>query len=266
MAGLLSLLKGRTSRLSAPLGDLAPLACTGRPVCIIGDLHGRLDLLERMQARIAAQPDAARARLIVVGDMIDRGPSSAGVLRMLFAQTRFDAARTVCLMGNHERMMLDFLANPTRHGPRWLAHGGADTLASFGISPWSRGTEADAAARMTGLAEGLRAALPEDMRAWLETLPLIWHEDRLAVTHAAADPGRAIDEQDAATLLWGHRAFLRQPRSDGIWVAHGHTIVGSARAEQGRIAVDTGAWRSGRLSAAWIDAQGVSFLDVSEPG
>lgn len=263
MAGLFSLLTGRIG--AGPAAGPAPLGPLDPPLCIIGDLHGRLDLLERMQARIAARPDAARARIVVVGDMIDRGPDSAGVLRMLFSQTRFDGARTVCLMGNHERMMLDFLEDPARHGPRWLAHGGADTLASFGLSPWARKAQSDAATQLTELAGALRAALPRGMLDWLTGLSAIWHEGRIAVAHAAADPARAIAAQEPESLLWGHRAFLRQPRRDGIWVAHGHTVVSTAHAAQGRIAVDTGAWRSGRLSAAWIGADGLSFLEVDHP-
>jgi serine/threonine protein phosphatase 1 len=102
------------------------------------------------------------------------------------------------------------------------------------------------------------------MLEWLETLPLIWQEDRLVVTHAALDPTRGPDAQKDHTLIWGHPAFLRTRRRDDIWVAHGHTIVETAEARDSRIAVDTGAWRSGRLTAAWLDETGLSFIEAIE--
>lgn len=256
MAGLLSFLRRRAT----PVRDFSALTRADRPLAIIGDLHGRLDLLTEMQALIAARD--RRALVVVVGDMTDRGPDSAGVLRALHAQSTATPDDLVCLMGNHERMLLDFLADPARHGPRWLSHGGTETLASFGLSPWTQSSAADPKARLAAQAADLRRAMGPALLTWLETLPLYWHEGALAITHAGADPTRAVDAQDPDALLWGHRAFLRQPRRDGIWVAHGHTIMRSATAEAGRIAVDTGAWRTNRLSAAWIDQNGLSFVTV----
>lgn len=256
MAGLLSFLRRRP----VPDPEFPPLTRPGRPLAIIGDLHGRSDLLDQMMTRIAARD--ARARVIVVGDMVDRGPDSAGVVRALFGHSTAAPGDVICLMGNHERMLLDFLTDPPRHGPRWLSHGGTETLASFGLSPWTRSSATDPNARLAALAADLRAAMGADLVTWLESLPLCWREEALAITHAGADPARALDAQDPATLLWGHRAFLRQPRRDGVWVAHGHTIVRAAGAEAGRIAVDTGAWRTDRLSAAWIDETGLSFITL----
>lgn len=239
------------------------LPCPALPICIIGDLHGRLDLMERMLDRIDARADAGRHRLIFVGDMIDRGPQSAAILRRLNDLHCAAPDRVICLMGNHERMMLDFLAAPVQTGPRWLANGGAETLVSFGISPWARrmgGTESG----LEGLATAFAAALPDKIAHWLASLPLLWREDALVVTHAGADPGCPIAEQTAQTLLWGHPAFLRASRRDNLWVAHGHTITAKAAARSGRIAVDTGAWRTGRLSAAWLDDSGLDFIEVSD--
>jgi serine/threonine protein phosphatase 1 len=160
-------------------------------------------------------------------------------------------------MGNHERMLLDFLDDPAGRGRRWLGAGGTETLASFGID---RVEGADAAARLEALAAALRAALPEGTEAWLRALPLLWQTGGLAVVHAAADPALPLADQPEAALLWGHRAFRRQNRADGIWVAHGHVVTRDPEAGAGRIAVDTGAWASGRLSAAWIAGGRVDFL------
>lgn len=261
-ATLTAVLPTRTGQTS---GQIAPLPCPDPPVCVIGDLHGRLDLLDRILDRIAAQitdsPGHADARLVFVGDMIDRGPDSAGVLARLRALQRSAPARIICLMGNHERMMLDFLADPARHGPRWIAAGGAETLTSFGLSPFARNHGTGA---WDLLAAELRRRLTPDVIDWLGTLPLLWRDGALVVTHAGADPDLPIDAQAPRRLLWGARHPERSPRADGLWVAHGHTITSVPHARAGRISVDTGAWRNGTLSAAWMDASGLLFFDVSD--
>ncbi len=238
----------------------APLPRPETPVCVIGDVHGRLDLLEELLARIALQPDHDLARLVFVGDLMDRGPDSAGVLARVHALHKATPDRVICLMGNHERMLLDFLADPVRHGPRWIANGGSETLTSFGLSPWAR-RQSDAA--LHDLAEALRAALTPARIDWLTTLPLIWQEGTLAVTHAGADPAVAINAQTPARMLWGPRRREARQRSDDIWVAQGHIIVKTAHAQDQRIWVDTGAWRSDRLSSAWVTPKGLSFINIS---
>jgi serine/threonine protein phosphatase 1 len=182
------------------------------------------------------------------------------VLARLFKLQREDPARIHCLMGNHERMLLDFLDDPLRHGPRWIAHGGSDTLISYGLSPFSRRQD-DAA--LQDLAEALHHAIGADMLDWLSALPLFWQEGTLAVTHAGADPALPLETQAAKRLLWGTRKREAPARQDKIWVVQGHTIVGCAHAESQRILVDTGAWRSGCLSAAWFGAKGLSFINIS---
>lgn len=229
------------------------------PVCIIGDLHGRMDLLTQMLAQIAEQPQADTARRIIVGDMIDRGPDSIAVLRHLHAQHRTSPDTTVCLMGNHERMMLDFLADPDRHGPRWIAAGGSETLASAGAAPWGR-------VPMTQLAAQLRTALGPDLLGWVQDLPLCWQAPGIGATHAGADPALDLAQQPATRLLWGARGTVEHARTDGMWIAQGHDIVPRARLTKGRIMVDTGAWRSGLLSAVWIDKTGPCMMQAQMPG
>lgn len=226
-----------------------------RPVCIVGDIHGRADLLDRMLALIAAEPGAGQVRLIFAGDYIDRGPESAKVLLTLHNLAA--SGRAICLMGNHERMMLDAIDQPEVAGQRWLLNGGDATLASLGANGRLPGeSEAE---RMAALAIRIRAGLPPGMETWLRALPLYWQGHGLAVVHAGADPMLPIEAQAEASLLWGHRRF-GQPRPDGLWIAHGHVVVAEPKAEAGRIALDTGAWASGRLTAAWIEAGQVRFL------
>ena len=228
-----------------------------RPVWAVGDIHGRLDALKALLGRLAdgfaAAPDGA---LVFLGDYVDRGPDAAAVLRRLQAMAAGDApVETICLMGNHERMMLDAMDAPEARGPTWLRGGGAATCASFGTS--------DPA--------GLRAALPRGLEDWLRGLPRMWQDGDLVCVHAALDPHGSLRAQDEDALIWGHPAFGRVRRRDGLWVAHGHTIVDAPRARAGRISVDTGAWRTGRLTAAHIppgleDAEGIAFTTTDPVG
>lgn len=223
-----------------------PLA-PDQPLAIIGDIHGCAGLLDGLLARVAIENPGAKP--VFVGDMIDRGPDSQGVLARIRA---LDGA--VVILGNHEEMMLRFLDEPEDAGPAWLRHGGIQTLESFGITD----PAADADTR-----DALRRAFPPGLEAWLRALPCVWRSGNVMVVHAGADPRRPIADQNPRDLLWGHPGFGRFPRRDGLWVAHGHTIVPKPRQRNGVISVDTGAWQGGGLSAALISAQGVRFLTVS---
>lgn len=223
------------------------------PVCVVGDVHGRDDLLRRLLAQI----DRTATRIVFVGDYVDRGPDSAAVLARLQSMCQADPQQIFCLMGNHERMMIDFLDDPGTHGPRWLRSGGTETLASFHIDRVRGRTEAD---RLGAIAAALRTALPPGQELWLRSLPMIWQEGALAVVHAAADPTISLNAQTELSLLWGHPDFRKTPRTDGIWVVHGHVIVEQPTARQGRIAIDTGAWRTGRLSAVLLADGKADFL------
>jgi serine/threonine protein phosphatase 1 len=239
---------------------LAPLPQPDPPVCVVGDVHGCAALLDRLLEQIAArdgsqQAGSGRARLILAGDMIDRGPDSAAVLARV--QALYQAGRAVALMGNHERLMLDFLDAPARSGPLWRGNGGDATLLSLGVNP-HRSTDPDT------LAAALRAALPPGTEGWLRALPLTWREDGLAVSHAGADPALPFEDQDDRALLWGHRDFRRKRRADGLWIVHGHVIAHEVLAEDGRIGTDTGAFATGRLSAVWLDRDGMQVLEARD--
>lgn len=229
------------------------------PICVIGDLHGMADLLDAMLDLISRQPGAESARIVLVGDLIDRGPDSARVLARVRELCQSDPSRHICLMGNHERMVLDFLAKPEVNALRWLRNGGAETLQSFGLTQRMQGE--DPAGRFRTMAAALRAALPDGMLDWLAGLPRFWQADGLTVVHADADLSEPLEAQDDAVLLWG-----RGKRRDSAgWIAHGHVIVAEPSAGQGRIRVDTGAYRTGRLSACWLDDRGSRFLQVGQP-
>ncbi|RKF12407.1 serine/threonine protein phosphatase [Roseovarius spongiae] len=231
-----------------------------QPLYAIGDIHGSSALVEPLLARIDAdivEAGHADPHLVFLGDYVDRGDGSASVLEHLRALQADLPGSVTCLMGNHERMMLDFLDDPAGRGARWLANGGLQTLASFGVGGiGARPSLED----MSDAAEALHAALPAGLEAWLRALPLWWQSGNVVCVHAAMNPEKPPEAQDNRALLWGHRRFFEIPREDGLWVVHGHTITREPTVAGGRIAVDTGAYHSGRLTAAAITEGGCRFL------
>jgi serine/threonine protein phosphatase 1 len=99
-----------------------------------------------------------------------------------------------------------------------------------------------------------------EMIGWLRSRPLWWQSGTVGVVHAAADPGLALDAQERVNLLWGHKDFQRKPRSDGLWIVHGHTIVAAPQAVGGRVAIDTGAYATGVLSGVAFGDGGMRFI------
>lgn len=253
MAGLLERLFGRknvtTTSMSKPIDvDIPPIAVE-RPFAAIGDIHGCEDQLVRLSKKLTN--DAPTAELVFVGDYIDRGEKSAEVLRRLMDMRDTNAT---FLLGNHERMCLDFIDNPEEKGARWLRHGGLQTVASFGVS----GSAQDPVALRNQMVE----AMGDEMIDWLRTLPLTYKNGNVYAVHAAADPECAIAEQTEHTLIWGHPQFGKQPRQDGLWVVHGHTIIDTPRVSQGVVSIDTGAYATGRLSSAIFAGGDVQMVQV----
>ena len=249
---------GRKSAAPGPTAPVPDLPRPDRASYIVGDLHGRSDLLELMLELIDAHIGGSGARdpqLVFVGDYIDHGPDSAGVLTRMRELTRDFPENVTCLMGNHERMLLDFLADPALRGPRWLREGGAATLTSFRVDADDLTATAPAEA-WTHAARRLSDAMGQDARAWLEDLPLTWSSGNLWAVHAGADPARGMEDQTARVLLWGHPEFDSAPRGDDIWVAHGHVERDTPLASDGRINVDTAAWSTGRLTAIAVKPDG----------
>lgn len=208
--------------------------------CVLGDVHGRLDLLERLLPRLPQDH-----QVFLVGDVIDRGEQSAQVLRYLMQRPEI-----TCLKGNHEAMLLDFLNYPVAKGPRWLNNGGLQTLASFGLSGLPGVPDGRDEDMLRRIRDDLMQHLGETGRTWLGDLPAVRWSGNVVIAHAGANPDLPMDDHDEMTFVWGHRDFLRKPRRDGFWVVHGHTIVGEPVIDGGRIAIDTGAYATGRLTAA----------------
>ncbi|MDR3514671.1 MAG: metallophosphoesterase family protein [Azospirillaceae bacterium] len=225
----------------------------------MGDVHGerrRLEALLTMitadiAADIAGDADglAAPSVLVFLGDYVDRGAESRGVLDILCAMA-MTAARgdgPVCrfLLGNHEAAMLAFIKDPVA-GAGWLNFGGAETLASYGVTPSVGVVDR---ARCESLRDQLLARLPPGHRAFLQSLESMVVLGDYLFVHAGIRPGIALEHQSQDDLLWIREPFLSSRRDHGKVVVHGHTVVDQPLILANRICIDTGAYDTGRLTA-----------------
>ncbi|WP_172331391.1 metallophosphoesterase family protein [Mangrovicoccus sp. HB161399] len=234
-------LAGRLLGRSAPL-----LPDPDSPLVAIGDVHGCHGQLCELLERTAGWMED-RTQLVFLGDLVDRGPHSAAVLDLAMEITALRPGRSEALMGNHERMMLDFLAGKER-SDRWLAHGGADTLASFGLAV-PPAEELAEPGTVEALAAAAREAVGGARIEWLSSRPLFVQNGDVIAVHAAWSARRSAERQDPELLIWGHPDFYRHKRREPPWIVHGHVVTRPARAEGTRIAVDSGAYLGGGLTA-----------------
>jgi serine/threonine protein phosphatase 1 len=226
-------------------------------VYAVGDVHGCADLLADLQERIARDADKAdepRRVVVYLGDYVDRGPDSAGVIDRLIDRPLADFEE-VFLMGNHEQFLLDFLSDPSV-GSLWLRNGGDATLSSYGMAL----AEDAGAVDLAAVSERLRQVLPPAHLAFLEALAVSHREGDYFFAHAGIRPGVPLDKQDEDDLLWIREPFLDAADTREVVVVHGHTTVETAEVHDNRIAVDTGAVWSGRLTAAVLHDRGQSFI------
>ncbi|KGJ05980.1 serine/threonine protein phosphatase 1 [Paracoccus halophilus] len=227
----------------------------------IGDIHGHLDLLKAAHDRIARDQAAhgGRGEIVHLGDLLDRGPDSHGVVDYLM-QGQAAGRPWIVLMGNHDRFLPRFARQPgwvdagLASGRHWLDQatlGAAETLASYGVEICADHARTHA--------EVLRA-VPEAHLRWLENLPL-WHLIPQALfVHAGIRPGVDLTAQAEHDLLWIRRGFLEDATDHGVLVVHGHTPVGKVTHFGNRLAVDTGAAYGGPLSAVVFDETGLHLV------
>ena len=236
---------GRSRREDDP--RRLPSTAPGERIYAIGDIHGCydlwLDLLDRIEQHARALPDGPNPRLILLGDMIDRGPGSRKVLRVAY-ETQRQHGDLVVLLGNHEMMMLDAIAGRKGALDAWLRFGGQETLRSFGIEPPFKHREVAAA---------LRAAIPAEWADWLRQLPFSTRSGDYFFCHAGVRPGVAIKRQAPKDLLWIRDDFVDDAGEHGVVVVHGHSVSRSVEVRHNRIGVDTGAYESGELSAVYLE-------------
>ncbi|MCB2053240.1 MAG: serine/threonine protein phosphatase [Geminicoccaceae bacterium] len=233
-------------------------------VYAIGDVHGRLDLLRKLEAQIeadiAARDDGARPLLVYLGDYVDRGFESMGVIEHLCGPA-LDGCDRVLLLGNHDAWMRDFLdGQPV--GPNWLRFGGDATLLSYGVRvDFKQPEEARIAAAQTSLVE----RVPAHHRTFLAELELAFALGDYFFCHAGIRPGLALEEQGELDLIWIREPFLGWEGECGKVIVHGHTVEDEPVVRHNRIGVDTGACFTGRLTCLVLEGDEFRFLDTA-PG
>ena len=233
---------------------------SGTRVYSIGDIHGRLDLLIRLEAMIEA--DLARSRpartvAVYLGDYVDRGPDSREVIdHLLHHPPPLD--EVVHLLGNHEETMCRFLVDPWV-GENWLRFGGLETLKSYGVAPDS---DLSAEERLIRMQEAFNLSVPERHWAFLEGLPLRHEEGDYLFVHAGVRPRVPLDRQRRYDLLWIRHEFLDSEGDHGRVIVHGHSISSEPEIRANRIGIDTGAFMSGRLTALVLEGGERRFLST----
>lgn len=234
--------------LGPPAPPRLPRVPSGTRYYAIGDIHGRRDLLEIMitsiEGDIARSPECDH-RIILLGDLVDRGPDSAGVVAYTRAWQTLRNVRV--LAGNHEEMFLAAFERPEalRH---FLKHGGDETLLSYGVSQTDLAT-----LTLDQLFDLLPRVIPQSERDYIASFePMIIAGDYVFV-HAGIDPAAPLAEQKRSDLLWIREAFLRHEGPLEKVVVHGHTIFDRVVDCGNRIGIDTGAFRSGVLTALVLE-------------
>lgn len=197
----------------------------------VGDIHGSLSKLQQLIARCEQHAAGRPMTFVFLGDYVDRGPDSAGVIRTVIELQSSLGDRVIALKGNHEAIALGVI-DGTLPADYWFAQGGTATLRSYGVQSASD--------------------LPRDHVEWLRSLRLIYDDGRRFFVHAGIDPNKPLDAQDERDLLWIREPFLRDRRDYGRLVVHGHTPLPTDRPDLrgNRLNLDTGAVFGGKLTAA----------------
>ncbi len=224
----------------------------------IGDIHGRRDCLDQLLLQIGEDDRSRgpmRTTLVLLGDLVDRGPESRGVIERL---SQLDKIQTcVFLLGNHEEVLIDAWEGDESAARLFHRIGGRETLLSYGVDP----ADYDSAdfARLGAL---LAAHVPAEHIAFLRGFRDSYRSGDYLFVHAGIRPGTPIEEQDAQDMRWIRNKFLDDARDHGVCVVHGHSIAPSVDEKPNRVGIDTGAYASGRLTALGLEGTDRWFLST----
>ncbi|NUT00415.1 MAG: serine/threonine protein phosphatase [Sphingomonas sp.] len=225
----------------------------------VGDIHGRLDLLDELLEKIEADCAArgpAKVSIIFLGDLIDRGPQSAEVVERLRTYDP-DFATPVFLMGNHEEVLLRIVSGDTAILQDWLRFGGSECARSYGVDPIALECCGHSA-----VLKLLRQAIPREHLRFLSSFADTASFGDYLFVHAGIRPGIAVAQQSPQDLRWIRYPFLEDSSDHGLVVVHGHTISESADVRANRIGIDTGAYRTGVLTALGLEGSDRWFLQT----
>ncbi len=239
-----------------------PHTAAGERIYAIGDIHGRADLLEQLLTAVwddmAKTEDGRTARILFLGDLIDRGPDSKTVLSLVVDLTRTQNA--ICLLGNHEQLLMSALMGDKPALKGWLKLGGWETLKSYSDKKRKK-KESD-----VDYAMRLAEAIPKAHIEFLESLPTSYRSGTYFFAHAGVRPGVKLKKQDPHDLVWIRKPFLDTQADFGAIVVHGHSIVDNVTFFNNRIAVDTQAWKSGKLSCVRLSGEGCTIMFSGKKG
>ena len=245
------------SRSAAPPAPVSAHMPAGSRIYAIGDMHGRLDLVERLRTVIvedARRHPIERKVVVYLGDYVDRGPDSRGVIDLLARET-LPGFESVFLKGNHEDSMLQFLVDPGV-APAWMNYGGDATLYSYGVRPPDVRKIDELLAAQTAFIE----ALPPEHLEFLRALKLVHIEGDYAFVHAGFREGVPIEFQTPEDMMWIRNEFLSSAADFGKIAVHGHTITDHPEIRPNRIGIDTGAFATGTLTCLVLEGAERRFL------
>lgn len=244
----------KESAKSAP-----PKGPPGKRCYVIGDIHGCADelsaLLQEIRSDIEARPKKPTA-IVSLGDLIDRGPNSRGVIECLMSLNIAGASIHV-IAGNHEEMLLTGVKEDPSVLPGWLRHGGYSFCESYGIN-----AEVLMGADDETIRTMILRAVPDEHIRFLENLVERVRFGDYLLVHAGINPEHSLDMQHPRDLRWIRDGFLNSNKNFGVVVVHGHTVSEEVEFHHNRIGVDTGAYRTGRLSAIRLEDDERSVISV----
>ena len=237
----------------------------GALIYVVGDIHGRADLLKRLVAMLRAdsaeRSGGHRPMLMFLGDYVDRGPESRAVLDEMVRLKSDPWFKIYCLCGNHDQFLLDFLEQP-QVGSMWLEFGGAATLASYGVQP----PQSSNASAWIAAGRALGESMPADHLDFIRTTSLYSTFGDYVFVHAGVRPGVALRDQHANDLTAIREAFLETPDPlPGRVVVFGHTPYREPLVQPRKIGLDTGACVTGRLTALALQDGERRFLQTGNP-
>jgi serine/threonine protein phosphatase 1 len=254
--------KGRGAAAPQAVEYTRPFLPPGRRLYCIGDIHGRLDLLEELHGMIredASRFDGSKG-IVYLGDYIDRGAQSKQVIDLLIEQPMagFD---TVCLLGNHEHTLLDFLQFPGI-AASWLNFGGQVTLLSYGVGLG----RVQLMKHIDLLRDEFEEKLPQSHVEFLRACKPMHLEGSYCFVHAGIRPGVELDKQSVEDLIWIRDEFISSEVDHGCIVVHGHSIIEEVEWNPNRIGIDTGAYYSGMLTALVLEDDQHRLLQTGRGG
>jgi len=258
MFGRLFGFKARSRKEISSSFSAAPLIPKGERVYAVGDIHGRLDLLRRCHEHIQAdlqKNPIDHAKVIYLGDYVDRGPASNQVLSELIERP-IEGVESVYLRGNHEHFMLLFLEDPL-HARMWLDYGGLAALISYNVQVPAI-QKADE--RLLALRDGLKRNIPASHIEFLGRLQLTYEVGDYLFVHAGVHPLRPFAQQIVTDLISIRSPFIEWNKPLAKMIVHGHTISEEPEFKPHRIGIDTGAFATGRLTCLVLEGQDKRIL------